>query len=70
MFMERVREAQRVVDAAWDGGRIRVVPPHPSMVGKCTHCGAVEVELDGVQFRKSIAGHPAYPHGFGCEVCS
>lgn len=40
--------------------------------GMCTACGSVEVALDDVTGHRdlsSIGESPAYPTGYGCELC-
>jgi len=40
--------------------------------GLCTGCGCVEVRLTrptGTRDLSGNGGHPAYPTGYGCEVC-
>ena len=45
----------------------------PKVYGMCTHCGAVEVELNtvtGIRDLSELGESPTYSTGFGCEVCS
>jgi hypothetical protein len=44
---------------------------HPC--GQCTHCGAIEVVLagvDGYRDLSAIGESDRYPHGYGCELCA
>lgn len=45
----------------------------PDRYGMCIRCGAVETLLNKVTGHRDLSAigeHPAYPTGYGCELCS
>jgi hypothetical protein len=41
--------------------------------GQCTACGALEVALNEVSHYRDLSAigeSPAYPFGYGCELCA
>lgn len=60
-------------DCARCDDELIALEPLSGVYGHCTACGAIETNLvkpTGIRDLTAIGEHPAYPTGYGCELCS
>jgi hypothetical protein len=68
-----LKQRHQVTSTAHAMAKIAAAPRPRRANGRCLACGAIEVNLnrvDGYDDLSSIGESPAYPYGYGCELCS